>query len=458
MVAAMGPALANVAGSTWVAAAISPGDRRAAELQDCREIPLAHGSVHVRSLVLEQDAYDAFYNQVANRALWFTHHRLFDTPHTPVFDTAFQADWAAYHAANDTFAEACAQEAAAGGTVFIQDYHLALAPALLRARRPDVAIAHFTHCPWSDPDTFAMLPGDVASQVLEGMLGADLVGFLVPRWVRRFLECCQAAGYDVDRTAGTVRVDDRVVHVRAYPLGVDPDDLQERARSADVERAVHDLAAWTQGRTLVVRADRMELSKNLLRGLAGYEAYLAAHPEAHGHIVHLALAYGSREGLPEYREYAQQVAAAADAINRSYQTESWQPVRLEVADDYPRALAALRSADVLIVNPVWDGMNLVAKEGPSVSDRDGVLILSRNAGAVDDLEAGALIVNPFDVVELADAIARAVALPDAERATRAAALRAGASALPPEAWFALQREDLASLSHARARGADAPLG
>jgi trehalose 6-phosphate synthase len=231
---------------------------------------------------------------------------------------------------------------------------------------------------------------------------------------------------------------------------VDADDLRRRVTERDVQaqlRSVRDLA---RGRNLVVRVDRMELSKNIIRGLDGFATFLEANPRMRGRVVHFALAYASRRDLPEYQAYTAEVKSAAEAINERFRTKTWEPIRLELRDNYPRALAAMALADVLIVNPVWDGMNLVAKEGPSVSERDTVLILSRNAGAADDLGEGAILVNPFDTVELAEAIGAGLAMPAEERAWRAKRLRQQAAALPPQDWFSRQREDLEALRGQRA--------
>ena len=459
MVAAVGPALAGQ-GGTWVAAAITEGDRvaarRATRAGRLQPVELPQGSVRLRSLLIDPRVYQAYYNRVSNRTIWFLQHYLFDVPRHPRFDRTFRTAWGHYEDVNRLFAAACDDEVDPGGEVHVQDYHLSLAPAMLRSRRPDLSIAHFTHCPWANPGYFAMLPVPVARAILAGMLGADLLGFLVPRWARNFLRCCQEAGFPVDRAADTVRAPDgRTVLVRSYPLGVDGDELRAMAaepRAQTQTRWVRDVA---KGRRLIVRVDRMELSKNILRGLDGYAAFLERHPRARNRVVHYALAYASRRDLPEYQAYTAEVKAAAEAINERFRTRTWEPVVLELKDNYPRALAAMAEADVLLVNPVWDGMNLVAKEGPAVSRRDAVLILSRNAGAADDLADGALLVNPFDTDELAEAIATALAMPPDERAKRAELLREGASALPPQDWFLAQRRDLAA--HAR-RAGGAPIG
>ena len=444
MVAALGPALAGE-GGTWVATAITEGDRVAARRArgGRRKIDLAAGPIHLRSVVLHQPKYQAFYNRVSNRTLWFLQHRLFDIPRHPGFDLSFRDAWHAYTDVNVTFAEACEAEADEGAEVYVQDYHLSLAPAMLRERRPDMRISFFLHCPWVNPAYYAVLPRRVGHELLAGILGADLVGFLVPRWAANFLRCCEDIGYEVDHGKGEVRLDDgRRVRVRTYPLGVDPDQLRQRAGEKDVARQRRVMREWARNRKLLVRVDRMELSKNILRGLDGFRQFLERNPRARGRVVHYVLAYASRRDLPEYKAYSSEVQAKVDDINDTFRTRNWEPVRLELNDNYPRALAAMSMADVMIVNPVWDGMNLVAKEGPSVSDNDTVLILSRNAGAADDLGDAALLVNPFDTLELAESIKTALDMPADERADRAKQLLAGAGALPPRAWFDAQRDEL----------------
>src|SRR5215211_5880913 len=403
MVAALGPALAGQ-GGTWVAAAITDGDRvaarRVARSGRLRTVELAEGQLRLRSLVFDPREYQSYYNRVANRTIWFLHHYLFDVPRHPRFDRSFRIAWQHYENVNRAFAAACDDEAEPGGEIFVQDYHLALVPAMLRRRRPDLRIAHFSHCPWADPAYFQMLPSGVAAAILDGM------------------------------------------------LGVDGEALRERAGQADTRAQDRVVAELTRGRRLIVRVDRMELSKNILRGLEGYAMFLERNPRARGRVVHYALTYPSRRDLPEYQAYTAEVKHMAESINERYRTRTWEPVLLELRDNYPRALAAMAAADVLIVNPVWDGMNLVAKEGPAISRRDLVLVLSRNAGAADDLGPGALLVNPFDTAELAETIATALELPPDERAKRAALLREGATALPPRDWFDRQRRELAEAAQA----------
>jgi trehalose 6-phosphate synthase len=325
----------------------------------------------------------------------------------------------------------------------VQDYHLTLAPRMLADRSPGLPIGYFCHTPWARPDYFALLPDDIAREVLAGILGADHAGFHAERWADAFLDCCQAVlGAQVDRAARTVTHHGHVTTVGVHPLGVDAAELAERAAQADVQAHVAALSGATAGRKLIVRIDRTELSKNIVRGLAAYRELLITRPEWRGRVTHLAFAYPSRHDLPEYREYTAAVQRLAREIGHEFGTDDWNPLILGVNDDYPRSLAAYRLADVLVVNPIRDGMNLVAKEGPLLSEAGCALVLSREAGAAAELAEGALVVNPYDVSGTAEALHQALTMPDPERKRRTGMLAQAASALPPAAWLAAQLDAL----------------
>ena len=458
--AALGPG----ASSTWICAALSDADRAVARARDTSD----GNGIAVRMLDIAPDIFDRAYNRVANSALWFLLHQLFDTPSQPRFGREFRRDWESYLAYNEAFADALIEEAlmreAAAGEgglrVLIQDYHLCLAPRMFRDRLRDrlggqwgeAGIGHFCHTPWVPPDYYRMLPDDVGRALLDGILGADRAGFHAERWATAFLDCCAAVlGADVTRTGlagpgpgpvGRVTYRGHVTEVAVHPLGVDAAALRERARAGDVRAHVGALRRAAGDRKLIVRVDRTELSKNIVRGLAAYRELLATRPQWRGRVVHLAFAYPSRSALAEYRAYTDQVRELAGQISEEFRTADWDPLVLEVKDDYPRSLAACALADVLLVNPIRDGMNLVAQEGPVLSERGCALVLSREAGAAATLAADALLVNPYDVTETADALHRALEMPDAERQRRAAALAATAAADPPARWLGGQ---LASL-------------
>jgi trehalose 6-phosphate synthase len=446
-------AVADHPNTVWVCAALSEADRAAARGAEGGRLGLdgTSGGSGVRMLDIPPATFYRAYNSVANSTLWFVHHMLFDTPNQPQFGMAFQREWESFRTYNRAFAEALAEEAgppSAATTIraAVQDYHLTLVPRMLAGLRPDIKIAHFAHTPWAPPDYYRMLPNRIGREVLEGVLGADHAGFLCQRWADAFLDCCAAvlgpAGAKVDRELRQVEYQGHVTGVGVHPLGVDADGLLSRAAEADVRSRAAALAAAAGGRKLIVRIDRTELSKNIVRGLAAYRELLTSHPEWHGHVIHVAFAYPSRHDLPEYREYTASVQRLAAEISGEFGTEDWDPLILQVDDDYARSLAAYRLADVLLVNPIRDGMNLVAKEGPILSERGCALVLSREAGAAAELGAYALLINPFDVSGTAAALHEALLMPEQERLCRAASLAQAASALPPTRWF---DEQLAAL-------------
>jgi trehalose 6-phosphate synthase len=333
---------------------------------------------------------------------------------------------------NRAFAEALAAEAAQGAVVIVQDYHLTLVPGMLRALRPDLRIGHFSHTPWAPVDYFRMLPDDIAEQVLRGMLGADRLGFLTQRWADAFTACCDALVGGLGDT-----------RIGVHGLGADADFLRRRSHEADVADRMAALREQIgEGRRTIVRVDRTELSKNIVRGLLAYRQLLEDHPEWRERVVHVAFAYPSRQDLAVYRDYTAEVQRVATEINSRYGTPGWTPVVLHVKDDFARSLAAYRLADVALVNPIRDGMNLVAKEVPVVSDEGCVLVLSREAGAYEELGEDAVVVNPYDVVGTARALDAALAMPVGERAERTKRLAAAATTLPPAQWFLEQLREL----------------
>ncbi|AJF66480.1 alpha,alpha-trehalose-phosphate synthase (UDP-forming) [Streptomyces vietnamensis] len=407
--------------SLWVCAALGEGDREA--------VRRGTAEPGVRMLDIDPATYTDAYNGIANSVLWFLHHHLYDIPREPVFDAEFHRRWESYRSYNRAFAETLAAEAAEGAAVLVQDYHLALVPGQLRDLRPDLRIAHFTHTPWASPAYLRMLPTDIREELLRGMLGADVLGFHTRAWAEAF----EAGAGDLGRT-----------QVATYPLGVDGEELRALAYRPEVDDRLARLRQEIGDRKTIVRVDRTELSKNILRGLQAYRELLTAHPEWRDRVVHLASAYPSRQDLEAYRAYTAAVRSLAAEINAEFGTADWQPVLVSVEDDFTRSLAAYRLADVALVNPVRDGMNLVAKEIPVVSETGCALVLSREAGAYEELHEDALAVNPFDVTETAEALRTALTMPPSERADRTKRLAATAVSLPPQRWFLAQLEALRS--------------
>ncbi|GGR10282.1 trehalose-6-phosphate synthase [Streptomyces cinereoruber] len=435
--------------SVWVCAALGEGDREA--------VRRGVGEPGVRMLDIDPDVYADAYNGIANSVLWFLHHHLYDIPREPVYDAEFRRRWESYRAYNRAFAEALAGAADEGAAVLVQDYHLALVPGQLRELRPDLRIAHFTHTPWASPAYLRMLPDDIREELLWGMLGADEVGFHTWAWASAFM-----SGAHIDSATGVAEPSfpagdrrrtvnhrrwagpgaNRTTEVKVYPLGVDAEELRALAYRPAVDERLAELRAEAGDRKTIVRVDRTELSKNILRGLLAYRELLTTRPEWRGRVVHLASAYPSRQDLEVYRSYTASVAALAEEINAEFGTEDWTPVLVSVKDDFTRSLAAYRLADVALVNPVRDGMNLVAKEIPVVSEQGCALVLSREAGAYEELREDALTVNPFDVSETAEALHTALTMPHPERTDRTKRLATASTALPPQRWFLNQLESL----------------
>jgi trehalose 6-phosphate synthase len=432
-------ALAGLSGDIlWVCATLSDADRAAARRESDGRLDVPDIGA-VRMLDIPAGTFHRAYNAVANSTLWFVHHMLYDTPNKPHFDARSRRDWQSYEAYNAAFADALAQDASPGAKIAVQDYHLALVPTLLRERRPDLRINHFSHTPWAPPEYYRLLPDDIGRQVLEGILGSDHAGFQSERWALAFLDCCATVlRATVDHRARTVTHRGHVTRVGVHGLGVDGDALRKRAAEPDVAARAAALREQVGDCRLIVRIDRTELSKNIVRGLAAYRELLAKHPEWHGRVVHVAFAYPSRHDLPEYREYTAAVQRMAAEISDEFGNGSWDPLVLQVNDDYPRSLAAYGMADVLLVNPIRDGMNLVAKEGPTLSKRGCALVLSSEAGAADEMSDDAIMVNPYDVSQTAEALHRALLMPPDERAERCRRLTAAATALPPQRWLADQ--------------------
>jgi trehalose 6-phosphate synthase len=417
-------AIGSDADALWVCSALSDGDREA--------VRRGVGEDGVRMLDIPADVHADAYNGIANSVLWFVHHMLYQTPLEPVFDAEFRRQWASYEAYNRAFAEALAEEAGQGAAVVVQDYHLTLVPGMLRELRPDLRIGHFSHTPWAPPEYFRMLPDDVAGQVLRGMLGADRLGFLTERWAEAFTACAERFAGGLGGT-----------RVGVHGLGADADFLRKRAHEPDVEERIAALREEIgEGRRTIVRVDRTELSKNIVRGLLAYRRLLETRAEWREQVVHVAFAYPSRQDLAVYRDYTAEVQRLADEINAEYGTPGWKPVVLHVKDDFARSLAAYRLADVALVNPIRDGMNLVAKEVPVVSDAGCALVLSREAGAHEELGEDAITVNPYDVTGTATALHEALSMRPEECAERTKRLAAAATALPPARWFLDQLDAL----------------
>jgi trehalose 6-phosphate synthase len=421
--------------ATWVATAVTQGDRDVA----LRGRKLEGAAQRVRYVDIPAERYDGYYNGIANGILWFVHHYLWDLPRNPSFGEGTEHEWADYVEANRLFARALASDAKLDPVYLIQDYHLTLVPKMLRDLVPEARILHFSHTPFAGRTYLRTLPVGMRRSIIRGMLGADVLGFQGRQWAENFLlSAREFEDVHVDIRAHRAEVDGREVQVRSFPVAVGAQEIRQTAAGDRARRLAKQIEKIRGDRKLLLRVDRLEPSKNILRGFLGFELFLQKYPSWRGHVVFLAQLTPSREEVPAYRDYGDDCRTAAERINAAFGKDDWTPIVLKEQEDYPFAVAAYGEYDAMVVNPVHDGMNLVAMEGPIVNARGGALILSRNAGAFGRLGRHALGINPFDISETAEAIREALEMPEEDRIRRARGLQRSVLAHTPATWLATQ--------------------
>jgi trehalose 6-phosphate synthase len=434
--------------AVWIASAMTDRDVQVAEEHGGKAFEIAGpdgGEFRVRFVASDAEAYDRFYNIFANPMLWFIQHYLWDQSNAPdIRRHEVEAFEFGYNVVNEDLAEAVLDEidGLEEPVVMVHDYQLYTLPGMIRRARPDVFLHHFVHIPWTQSDSWRVLPKTIRDEIYHGLLSNDIIGFHTRSYRRNFLQCCRdLLDLDVDMERGVVELDGREVWVRAYPLPIDWRATQAVAARPGVAEFERELLARRRDFS-ILRVDRADLSKNVLRGFTGFDIFLEQHPEFSERITFTAQLMPSRTDVPEYAEYLERIEALVAVVNHRHGTTDWMPIHLKLRDDLDEAVASYKHYDVMMVNAMFDGMNLVAKEGPLVNERDGVSILSENTGAHEELGEFALSVNPFDVQELADSIYAALAMPAAERARRAAGLKEIVTSRDPGDWIDEQIADI----------------
>ena len=438
--------LVNHRDALWVASAMTDADVEQSRDHGGGAFNCEVDGVSYRIRLVESDAeaYDRFYNVVANPLLWFIQHYLWDLSNAPdIRRNETEAYEHGYTVVNEDLARAVLEEVSDhDAVVMLHDYHLYLAPRAIRLANPDVFLHHFVHIPWSQPDSWRVLPRDIREEIYEGILSNDIIGFHTYAYKRNFLMCCRELfDLDVDEGAGIVHFEGREVWVRAYPLPISAESFERTARRAQVREYEAELLRRRREH-LILRVDRADLSKNVLRGFTAFDLFLTQHPEFRENVTFIAQLMPSRQDVPEYVEYLEKIEALVAVVNHRHGTTDWMPIDLKLRENIAEAVAAYKHYDLLIVNAMFDGMNLVAKEGPLVNERAGVSLLSENTGAHEELGQFALSVNPFDVQEQADAIHRALTMSPEERAWRAEGLKRIVTARNPGDWIDDQLTDI----------------
>jgi trehalose 6-phosphate synthase len=421
---------------TWIASAMTSEDAAVAaeaEGQALDEVGRDGSPYRLRLVAHDPDVFDRFYNVVANPALWFLQHRLWELVEgTDVVEGLEDAWQRGYVPVNEAFADAVVAELERqpDAAVFLHDYHLYLVPRLVRERAPGAVLSHFVHIPWPEPEDWMVLPEHMRRAIHDGLLANDVVGFHTQRWRENFVACAEAF---CGGPGGVL--------VTAHPISVDPAEFEELSSSREVLAEERDLEGGRPER-VVLRVDRTDPSKNIVRGFRAFERYLDRHPEAQGHVTMYALLDPSRQEIPQYAAYLREIEETVRDVNDRLGRGGWSPIHLEIQDNFPRSVAAYKLYDVLLVNAIFDGLNLVAKEAPLVNERDGVLVLSENTGAHEELGEWALTVDPFDIDGQARAIAEALELPASDRRARAEAIRSYVHEHDLAAWLDAQLADL----------------
>jgi trehalose 6-phosphate synthase len=439
---------------TWVAMAMTEGDRQA--VQQARQqggllqSPLRDQKMQLRYVLVSKSAYKKHYEKISNETLWFLQHYLYDPIQAGASARKLQDAWDnGYVVANQAIADTINAEIEREETVpvvMLQDYHLYLVPAMIRQHHPTIMIQQFIHIPWPDVRCWHYLPGNIVQAIYRGVAGNDILGFQTERDARNFLEGAKTLleGAVVDFEEGVVWWEGHRTQARSYPISISVTQERRTVNSAAGHRAAEKMQPHLNEYN-IMRVDRLEPTKNILRGFESFDLLLEKHPELHGRVNFQAFMVPSRQSLPVYRRYTADVMELIEEINKKYGTANWTPVHAFCDNDRPRALAAMQYYDVLLVNPIIDGMNLVAKEGPVVNTRDGVLVLSRTAGAFQQLAKGSIANSPLDVVETAENMYKALTLSPEERHTKATLARQAVERNDLNMWLSLQLHDINEL-------------
>jgi trehalose 6-phosphate synthase len=446
--------------ATWISCAQTEADAE----WGGGEVQLGEGDtvLEVQFLTPDPSVYDGYYSVIANPLLWFLQHSMWDVVSSPIIDRATWRAWReGYVTVNQRFAEAITGQALSGDRptlVMLQDYHLYLTARFLRDQfSPSECptLLHFVHIPWPGPEYWSILPPEMRRAILGGLCATDVLGFQTDLDALNFLRTCESFLPRAQVTYEHRRIwyEHHTTHVRDFPISIDVESLKELATSEEVAEYRAEIQESVGERRLILRVDRIEPSKNIVRGFWAFDEMLELHPEYHDEVKLLALLVPSRLGVGQYQDYLDDLMAAAGQVNAKHGDSDWEPIRVLVGDNYPRAVAAMQLYYVLLVNSIADGMNLVAKEGPTVNERDGVLVLSERIGARQQLEPGAMVISPCDIYATAKALHQALQMEPEKRRERAERLRWLIEREDITAWLCHQLETVHELNLCRAEEA-----
>ena len=445
--------LAQTAQFTWIGSAMGEGDRLIAGSSQGSSYrsPLPGHKIDLKYVVTPRRVYHKYYNVLCNPLLWFLQHYMWNPPYNPNVDASVHDAWlGGYVPVNQAFARAVVDQARSNEmppVIIGHDYHLYLLPEMVRQEIPDALIQHFVHIPWPTPRYWQMIPSYITRQICSSLVSADIVGFQTTQDRQSFLDTVEefVPGAKVDRNQHSIQREDLTTYVRLYPLSINVGEVQRISNSPRALEHEEKLMSVRSGNTTIVRIDRAEPNKNVVRGFRAFELLLSRHPELKGKINFLAFLVPSRTHIRQYQRYMEEINQLVAKINETFGTEDWQPITTFMENNYTQAIAGMKLYDVLLVNTLMEGMNLVAKEGPVVNTRDGVLVLSETSGAFEQLAEGALPVSPTDVEGTMEALYQAINMDPEERKRRASLLAESVNREDINDWICRQLKDICSL-------------
>ena len=444
--------LTQAAEFTWVASAMSEGDRLVSNNGQAPSFksPLPGHMIDLRYVVTPRRVYHKFYNVVCNPLLWFLQHYMWNPPYNPNVDANVHDAWeTGYIPVNQAFAQAIVEECRDDPRppiIFGHDYHLYLLPEFVREKLPEAIIQHFIHIPWPSPRYLQIIPAYMIQRICSSLCSADIVGFQTPLDCRSFIDTVEEflPEASVNRKEGTVDWRDRRIQVKSYPLSINVAEVQGIANSPRAQEYDTRLAAHTN-EINIVRIDRAEPNKNIVRGFKAFGLMLAKYPELRGRVNFLAFLVPSRTHIRQYQRYMDDIQQTVNHVNQTYGNDDWKPIQTFIENNYTQALAGMKLYDALLVNTIIEGMNLVAKEGPVINTRDGVLVISQTSGVHHQLAPGALSVSPTDIEGTMEALYQAITMPQEQRKKMASTLAESVCREDITHWINRQLEDIAKL-------------
>lgn len=432
----------------WVSSAIGEYDHYMNNKYNNKvPIPLEDPEYYVQFIKTEEDIYNRFNGKFANPLLWFIHHSMWNSPYSPCADDEMHQAWDSYQYVNSLFADAIGADLDKSDKtpiVMLQDYHIYLTPKMIRKQHPDVIMSQFVHIPFPSPEIFQQLPNHMQIEILGSILTNNVLGFHIQRYTNNFLQTVKLILPDasVDEVSGDILFKGHICHVRTYPISIDIETLQNQGQEPNVINKELEVNEMIGDCKLIYRTDRADLSKNIIRGFRAYDMFLEKYPDWREKVKFVATLMPSRQDIKIYREYTDNIRDIVNEINEKYSTPDWEPIKYICKGDYDLVVALLKRYDVLMVNPILDGMNIVAKEGSVLNENNGVLVLSTGAGCYEELKNGAICINPYDLRQTAESLDMALLMDDATKAEMLALARAAIERNDLSKWVSDQLHDI----------------